>query len=97
MYRHGRKDEVSELTISDFRRMLLVSLGKLNNKDTLKQGYDELASLAERLNPEDESLSIFMVRCCNILEIHACIRILFWKIQTNKLLHTKRKLLELLL
>lgn len=71
MYRHSKKqDETSELTISEFRRILLISLGKLNSKDTSRQGTDELASLAQRLNPEDESLSIFVV-------IRVCISLTF--------------------
>jgi hypothetical protein len=64
MNRHGtmrKKEEVAELTATEFRSLLLNSLNKLNNRDTVKNGFDELISIIRDLSPEDDSLNIFMV------------------------------------
>lgn len=64
MYRHGRKkteDEVEELTLSEFRAVVLKSIAKLNNKDTFRTGRDELIALVEQLQTADDSLIVFMV------------------------------------
>ena len=62
MYRHGhKKDEVTEMTSSEFRALLHTSLNKLNNRDTVKNGFDELIGIIRDLSVDDDSLSIFMV------------------------------------
>lgn len=78
MNRHGtmrKKDEVAELTATEFRSLLLNSLNKLNNRDTVKNGFDELISIIRDLSPDDESLNIFMVKSLihpsNSLELHS--------------------------
>ncbi|PRP85888.1 hypothetical protein PROFUN_06162 [Planoprotostelium fungivorum] len=49
-----------ELTLGEFRARVLSSVNKLNKRDTLQKGTNELLFILDQLNPNEESLPIFM-------------------------------------
>ncbi len=48
-------------TGGEFRSLVLASLNRLNQKDTLRKGTDELLHLVDQLHTENDSLGIFVV------------------------------------
>lgn len=73
MYRHTRRRDEGkevELTASEFRTIILTSLTKVNNRDTIKNGVDELVGIIKELSLEDESLNIFIVRLIHFINVY---------------------------
>jgi hypothetical protein len=99
MHRTRRKSEdVTEVTTAEFRAKLLVSLHKLNSKDTLKTGSEELLSVVDQLSPQDESLSVYMVSYLILMNHMITFGHFYVRLSTTYLaIHTHRKSFHLLI
>eukprot|EP01117_Protostelium_nocturnum_P011299 TRINITY_DN409_c1_g1_i3.p1 TRINITY_DN409_c1_g1~~TRINITY_DN409_c1_g1_i3.p1 ORF type:complete len:108 (+),score=35.12 TRINITY_DN409_c1_g1_i3:174-497(+) len=58
--RRIKREEREELTVTEFRARVLSSVNKLNKRETSQQGTNELLFILDQLNPNEDSLSIFM-------------------------------------
>jgi hypothetical protein len=56
-----KKDDVVEMTLGEFRAILLKSTQKLRNKETSKKGFEEMQALIDQMRGGDGSLGVFVV------------------------------------